>query len=579
MVVGAYFPAAGQASASRSARASANRGRAAHRRPVATPRLSQKSGGRIARGPRPGSRAAPRGRRTRGFEQPARGRRRRGGRRPRTGCRGSPLERRVGRTGDLPVDDAARHDRAPRREALGQRRATRPRRTGEGPGPRRAAPAASSSRASAEPPATISGAEPGGAEGFRRRLSDRAAARALDERAQRRLRGAVEHLRDGDPAREEDEVERVLRATAPRARPSRRRGSRARRPRRADSGTPRGTASRPSARRGRAAGVTPARSPTRAAAPRARSVSAARRPIDSASAVAPESDARSAVAPSSEKHRAHELQPRSPGARAARDRRAAARFEAPPETPAPRGPPAWDAGWSRRRTALRRRVAARHDRERSLPDGRKEHGLVEHVGDLIEAPEPRQARAGQDDRVEAALAQAPDARVHVAARLDDLEVRTGAPELRAAARAGGPDARAAGKVGERPPRLRDEDVARVFPLGNRREDQSFRQRRGHVLEAVHGEVDAAVEQGLVELAREVSLPGDRARPPPRAGRRSSAPPRSRPSPRRAHAVTIAAWASDSALPRAPSRSFMSRGRRGGGRPRRGRACARRRSRT
>ena len=52
----------------------------------------------------------------------------------------------------------------------------------------------------------------------------------------------------------------------------------------------------------------------------------------------------------------------------------------------------------------------------------------------------------------------------------------------------------------------DQRVARIFPLRNRRQDQTRRQFRGHVLQAMHRQVDPPVEQRLFDLLGEKPFP-------------------------------------------------------------------------
>ena len=51
-------------------------------------------------------------------------------------------------------------------------------------------------------------------------------------------------------------------------------------------------------------------------------------------------------------------------------------------------------------------------------------------------------------------------------------------------------------------------VARIFTLGDRRQHEAFGQFGGQVLQAVHGQVGAAVEQRLLDLFGEEALGAD-----------------------------------------------------------------------
>ena len=121
------------------------------------------------------------------------------------------------------------------------------------------------------------------------------------------------------------------------------------------------------------------------------------------------------------------------------------------------------------------------DGQRSLAGGRKEHGLLEHLGDPVQPIEPRQPRPGQNDRVQASLLEAADPRIDVAARLTDLEVRPGRREAAPAAGGSSPIPGSRGKVGEPLAGPGDQDVARVLPFRNRREGEALRDDGRHVL--------------------------------------------------------------------------------------------------
>ena len=80
------------------------------------------------------------------------------------------------------------------------------------------------------------------------------------------------------------------------------------------------------------------------------------------------------------------------------------------------------------------------ERERSLPDRRKQHVLPEDVADLLETAQPREPRAREDDRVPLAFLEPADPRVDVASRLRDREIGPRREKLGAAARTSRSDA-------------------------------------------------------------------------------------------------------------------------------------------
>ena len=62
-----------------------------------------------------------------------------------------------------------------------------------------------------------------------------------------------------------------------------------------------------------------------------------------------------------------------------------------------------------------------------------------------------------------------------------------------------------GSIVQRQPRRAAEGVARILALGNGRQQQARGQHGRHVLEAVHGQVRAAIEQRLLDLLHEQAL--------------------------------------------------------------------------
>ena len=98
-----------------------------------------------------------------------------------------------------------------------------------------------------------------------------------------------------------------------------------------------------------------------------------------------------------------------------------------------------------------------------------------------------------------------------------------ARHLRLAAERSGPDPRTLRQVGKAiaaRPVARDQHVARVLPLGNRRDLQPIRQPGRHVLHRVHREIDAPVQQRLLDLLGEEPLAADLGE---RVGQRSDRP--------------------------------------------------------
>src|SRR5207342_1307796 len=102
--------------------------------------------------------------------------------------------------------------------------------------------------------------------------------------------------------------------------------------------------------------------------------------------------------------------------------------------------------------------------------------------------------------VEAVLGALPQPRLDVAADRLDAEVGTQARELRAAPERRRRDPGALRHLVPRPGGT-GPGVARVGPLQARPEGEPLRLVGGEILGAVHGDVDASVAQGLLDLAR------------------------------------------------------------------------------
>ena len=102
-------------------------------------------------------------------------------------------------------------------------------------------------------------------------------------------------------------------------------------------------------------------------------------------------------------------------------------------------------------------------------------------------------------------------RIHIAAKLDAVEIRTAAQQLRLPPQAAGTDHRAGGQVLERGISLGYQHVAGIGPLGDGGKRKCGRKLRGQVLEAVHGKIDAAAKQRLFNLPGKDALAISRGR--------------------------------------------------------------------
>ena len=235
------------------------------------------------------------------------------------------------------------------------------------------------------------------------------------------------------------------------------------------------------------------------------------------------------------------------------------------------------------RTSRDPRIVSRARRSRGPPGPTAGSRTSSEKTSTISSSRPSRARPARASTIASHLPsrQPPEPRVDVAPRLHDLEVRPGRQELGAPAGTRRADARARAAA----PRRADADArparrsgplaagtaASTSPSG-RSDGTSFRLWTAKSIRPSRS----------ASSSSRVKSPFQRDRLPrggqPVAGR----PDRRRSRPRRrgrATARRASACARESALPRAPRRSFIRPGRRGGGPPRRGRACARRRSRT
>ena len=103
------------------------------------------------------------------------------------------------------------------------------------------------------------------------------------------------------------------------------------------------------------------------------------------------------------------------------------------------------------------------DREHALPDGREAHLRLEHLRHPALQPQPLQPRERQDRPGQLLLLSLPQARLHVAAQRDDLQVRPALEQLAGAAQRGGPHPGALGQRVQPQDRRADEGVPRVLP--------------------------------------------------------------------------------------------------------------------
>ena len=98
--------------------------------------------------------------------------------------------------------------------------------------------------------------------------------------------------------------------------------------------------------------------------------------------------------------------------------------------------------------------------------------------------------------------------VEVASQRPDVQAWMAPPDLSGAAQARSADHRARRQLVERAETGTDEGVARILAAQHRGEREGLRQLHRHVLERVHGEVGAPVEQRHLQLLGEQALAAD-----------------------------------------------------------------------
>src|SRR6516165_8576374 len=198
----------------------------------------------------------------------------------------------------------------------------------------------------------------------------------------------------------------------------------------------------------------------------------------------------------------------------ARDRRAAGALEHREEgalgRERGRGVGVVDGGEQRERALV---VAARLDGDDPLPDRRQEFVDGNHRRRGVGEPKPLQAGKCEHDGVGLAGGKLAQACLHVAAHGDDREIAAQPLEERLATQRGGADGGARRQLGERLGLGADEDIARVLAWEHRRDCKSRRQDRRHVFRRMHGEIDGASDERLLDfLGEEALAAGLRQRP-------------------------------------------------------------------
>ena len=153
-------------------------------------------------------------------------------------------------------------------------------------------------------------------------------------------------------------------------------------------------------------------------------------------------------------------------------------------------------------------ITARLNGQRPLSHGGQDDAFGQHFRNARAEPQALQPRHGENGRIELAAIELLHARIHVAAQALDLQVGAHMQQLGLAAQAGGTDLRALRQLLKAPICIAHKGIARLVTLGNHRELQACGHLCRHILEAVHREVDFAVEHGLLQLFRKEPLAAD-----------------------------------------------------------------------
>jgi hypothetical protein len=145
---------------------------------------------------------------------------------------------------------------------------------------------------------------------------------------------------------------------------------------------------------------------------------------------------------------------------------------------------------------------------RALTDGGEKNIGRESFGDAIAPAETVEAGFGEEDGVVFTALRFAEAGVDIAAKVADIEVGANVAKLRLAAQAAGADARALTKIGERCAAGGDKAIAHVFASKNGGKLEAGRNFSGNVFDAVNGNVDRFVHEGVFQFFDEDAFAAD-----------------------------------------------------------------------
>ena len=166
------------------------------------------------------------------------------------------------------------------------------------------------------------------------------------------------------------------------------------------------------------------------------------------------------------------------------------------------------------------------DRQRALARSRQRQLERQYLRHVLFEPEPPQTGEREHDRVERTLriairrplldpaaddrpaSRAREPGLHVPADRHNHQIRPHLQQLDRPPQRAGSDPRPARQPIEAAGKRRHQRIARVVTERKRSQNKAFRQRGRHVLGAVHGDVRPPVEERLLQLLDEETLPAD-----------------------------------------------------------------------
>src|SRR5687768_1942150 len=151
--------------------------------------------------------------------------------------------------------------------------------------------------------------------------------------------------------------------------------------------------------------------------------------------------------------------------------------------------------------------------DRALPRGGKPRGRIENLVHALMDAESIEPGDGENGGVHLPVVDFAEARWHVAAEIDHLEIGSPREQQRATSQARGSDATPARKLIDRPGAERvvdDERIARILALEDGGDQYALWRFGGKILQGMHAAFDLPRSQRMLQLLGEQSLRTDRA---------------------------------------------------------------------